>query len=99
MALEEFGGTSPPRQRDLTRAIFSKVVADLPEGDTRTQAFQASLAVPGAKDWLKCQAAPELKTYIADRDFRVWLQFYCRIPLLELGTACPRSGCAQELDR
>lgn len=87
-----------PRQRDLTRSVQKKVQAGLPPGDQRTQAFRASLGVPGAKDWLKCQPAPGMKTHIADWDYRVWFRFYCRIPLVEPDTVCPRLGCTEKMD-
>ena len=66
--------------------------------DERTRAFRSLLTLPGTKDWLGCAPAPGLGTYIRPRDFRVWLKFWCRLPLFKNGQRCHRHGCRACVD-
>lgn len=87
-----------PIQRTLTACVTEAIQERLPPGELRTRAFRAQLSMPRSKQWLKCQPAPGLRTYIPDRDYRVWLQYFCQIPINEPDTVCPRRGCKVVLD-
>jgi len=86
-------------QKELVARVHKQVLLNMDKGDTRTRLFREQLAVPGSKDWLKCAPAPGMHTHIADRDFRHWFRFWCRIPLFNPGDLCPRSGCRHILDQ
>ena len=99
-ALSELEATTePPTQRKLTEMIHKRTWERLPRGDTRTQAFRATMQLPGSKDWINAPPSPSLGTYVPNRDFRAWLKFYCRIPIRNKGDAtCPHPKCTKSLD-
>eukprot|EP00177_Eucheuma_denticulatum_P005752 GFKZ01010498.1.p1 GENE.GFKZ01010498.1~~GFKZ01010498.1.p1 ORF type:complete len:360 (+),score=7.35 GFKZ01010498.1:417-1496(+) len=80
--------TSPQKAR--TDAIHEAVQNGIPLGDTRRQAFRASMAVPGAKAWVYCAPCPRLQTSIESRKLSIWLQYYCQVPMFPAYTLCPR---------
>lgn len=86
-------------QKWLSGQVHLRTIDEVTKGNERTQAFRSSLGLRGSKDWLKCQPSTGLRTYISDRDFRVWLKFYCRIPIIPENTTCPRRKCTAPLDR
>ena len=95
--LSEIDSDQTPAQRALTARVYEKALQDIPPGDQRTQAFRSSLALPGSKNWLKCSPSPGLGTYISDRDFKVWFQYFCRVPLYAQDAKCPR--CSKDMDQ
>ena len=94
----EVGSSRFESQKQMVARVHKAVFRSVDKGDQRTQLFRAQLAVPGAKDWLKCAPAPGLRTHIPDRDFRTWFKYWCRVPLFNPGDSCPRSGCNHVLD-
>ena len=87
------------RQKALTLKLHKHVLSELREhDDERTAAFRSLLKLPGTKDWLGCAPAPGLKTHIRARDFRIWLKFWCRLPLFKEGQRCHRQGCRAKHD-
>ena len=85
-------------QKELVMRVHKQTHATMAKGDERTRLFRAQLAVPGSKDWLNCAPAPGLRTHIADRDFRMWFRYWCRVPLFNPDDQCPRTGCSKKLD-
>ena len=86
------------KRQGLTECVQTHVREEIPEGDQGTKAFRDQLSLPRAKDWLKCQPSPGLRTYMRDRDFGIFLQNFYRIPLFNPGTPCPGSNCKEVLD-
>ena len=97
-SLSDLVTDNPVPQKELVLRVHKQVHATMPKGDERTQLFRAQLSLPGSKDWLKCAPSPGLRTHIADRDFRVWFRFWCRVPMFHPEDKCPRSGCGRNLD-
>ena len=90
---------STPTQAQLTQLVHAGRRAQIPAGCARTAAFRASLALPGAKDWLRCMPMPAHGTHIRDRYFRAWLAFFARAHTRpQHVTACPRPKCRTPLD-
>lgn len=85
-------------QRQLTACVHAQTLRELPTGDDRTRIFRSSLNLRGAKDWPKCQPSTRLGAFIRDRHFRMWLKYYCRVPLFIPDTVCPRKGCSAVID-
>ena len=94
--LAELESDKTPSQKALVARVYEHAIAHLRKGDTRTQAFRASLSLPGSKDWLKCTPSPGLGTYIADRNFRIWFQYFCQVPLFRPDATCHR--CNKPMD-
>lgn len=90
--------TGPKSQRDLTQLVHNRRIALLSSTNEREERFRKSMSLPGAKDWLKARPSKSLHTHIADRDYRTWFAFYCRRPLANPGTRCPRVNCRVQLD-
>lgn len=90
-------GDRPPAQKALTARVYEKRILEISPGDQRTQAFRQSLSMPGSKDWIKCTPSPGLGTYISDRNFKVWFQYFCRVPLYPENATCHR--CKKQMDQ
>lgn len=86
-------------QRILKKPVHAHTLLNLPLGDARRQEFRSSLSALGAKDWLKISPTPGLGTHICNHDFKLWLNFFCRIPLLNAESTCPRCGCKVGLEK
>eukprot|EP00171_Calliarthron_tuberculosum_P010506 IDg10506t1 len=89
-----------PAQRETVRKVHAKKLSELDgdEEEDRTRTLRALLALRGSKDWLSCAPSPGLGTHIADRAYRLWFSFWCRLPLFPKDTQCPRPRCNQILD-
>lgn len=99
-ALTDFDKPDAPSQRALQALVHERAWADLPKGDARSCAFRSSLALPGAKDWLRATPSPALGTYVSNRAFRAWLKFYCRLRIrAEVEGTCPRRRCNAVMDQ
>ena len=86
-------------QSELTDLVHDAVQRALPLGDARTQAFQRSLALPGAKDQLQYLLTPVFRTYIPDRLFRAWLAYFARARMHETKSQlCSRPECRKQCD-
>ncbi len=82
-----------PRQKELAAPVFAAAQSRITPGDLRRRAHRASLGLPHAKAWLNCAPSTGMRTYIADRDWRVWMRYHCHLPLFNTGYQCPRRGC------
>ena len=51
-----------------------------------------------AKTSANCSPSTGNATYIQHQHFKVWLQYYCQVPLFQLGTRCQRPQCAAVMD-
>ena len=88
-----------PTQHELVSIVHAGRWCRMPRGDARTQAFRATLCMPGAKDWLRCMPSPAHGTHITDRFFRAWLAFFARAHTRPHNMlCCPRPGCRAPLD-
>ena len=56
------------------------------------------MKLPEAKTWAKCSPLTGYATYIPHHHFKVWLQYYCQVPLFQPGTKCRRPQCAAVMD-
>ena len=81
----------PLRQRHLSKAIDQAVSADLYSAapDTRSKALALSTAIPHAGDWLNVVPSHALGLHLHDWEFRLCLQYWLGLPMVEEGTRCP----------
>lgn len=89
---------TPLSQNKMVSLVHERTLAQLLPGDDGTNAFRDTLSTTGAKTWLQCTPTPGMRTYMADRDFRVWMQYYCSVSLYEAGTPRPCRGCNHTMD-
>jgi len=85
-------------QREVVKMLHQEVIEKMDKGSERDQAMRSMLRVKGSKDWLRCAPSPGLGTYIADRDFRAWFKYWCRLPLFGKNEVCPREKCGKMMD-
>ncbi len=84
----------PVEQRELCNQIYQHTFDNLPKGTERIRAFRNTLKLSGAKDWILMSPSPQLRTHVPNALFRVWLKFYCRLPVrADEETQCPRPNC------
>jgi len=95
---EDVTGMGRMQQREIMKKLHKRAIDDIEKGTIRDQAMRSLLRIKGSKDWLRCAPAPGLGTYIADRDFRVWFRYWCRLPLFGRNTTCPRENCNEVMD-
>ena len=57
-----------------------------------------SMKLPESKTWANCSPSTGNATYIPHHHFKVWLQYYCQVPLFQPGTRCQRPQCAAVMD-
>ena len=57
------------------------------------------MKLPEVKTWAKCSPSTAYATYIAHHDFKVWLKYYCQVPLFQPGTKCRRPQCAFVMEK
>ena len=88
-------------QHHLSDIIHKATIRRLELGCARTIAFRQSLALPGAKDWLRCDPTPAFGTHISNHDFHLWFAYYARRPLFNTSPTprCIRSRCTKPMDR
>ena len=81
----------PLHQRHLSKAIDQAVSADLYSAapDTRSKALALSTAIPHAGDWLNVVPSHALGLHLHDWEFRLCLQYWLGLPMVEEGTRCP----------
>ena len=81
----------PLRQRHLSKGIDQAVSADLYSAapDTRSKALALSTAIPHAGDWLNVVPSHALGLHLHDWEFRLCLQYWLGLPMVEEGTRCP----------
>ena len=53
---------------------------------------------PEAKTWIQCRPPEILKTCIPHDHFRVWIQYFCQVPLFQRGSRCARPQCASVIE-
>ena len=57
-----------------------------------------SMKLPEAKTWVNSRPSAGYATYIPTNHFRVWLKYFCQVPLFQPGARCTRPECAAILD-
>ena len=60
--------------------------------------FRNATGLPEAKTWVHCTPSKSLRTFLVDRDFRIWLQCYSQLPLFQPNMECPRWICNEVFD-
>ncbi len=80
----------PLRQCNLSKAIdqavFDGICATAP--DTRFRALALSSSIPHAGDWLNVIPSSALGLHLLDREFRLCLQYWLGLRMMEEGTRC-----------
>ena len=56
------------------------------------------MKLPEAKISIQCRPSKTLKTSIPHHHFRVLLQYFCQVPLLQPSSRCARPQCATVMD-
>ena len=88
----------PLRQRALSRAIdqacFDQLLAEAP--DVRAKALALSSSIPHAGDWLHAIPSSALGLHLHDWEFRLCLQYWLGVPMVENGSKCP--VCSVDID-
>ena len=81
----------PLRQRHLSKAIDQAVFVDLVSSasDSRSKALALSTAIPHAGDWLNVVPSHALGLHFHDWEFRLCLQYWLGLQMVEEGTRCP----------
>ena len=64
-------------------SVYSRCSQNMPRAGSRLQSFQNAMGLPETKTWVHCNPSKSLRMFIVDRDFRIWLQYYCQIPLFQ----------------
>ena len=81
----------PLRQRQLSKAIdqavFDELLATAP--DTRSKALALSSSIAHAGDWLSVTPSSALGFHLHDLEFRLCLQYWLGLRMVEEGTRCP----------
>ena len=88
----------PPKQHKTTALVHRKLAKQLREGSNRLKIMRNSLKLPEAKIWIQCRPSEILKTSIPHHHFKVWLQYFCQVPLFQPGSRCARPQCAAVMD-
>ena len=83
-----------PNQHKITALVHQKKVQDIAPGSARTRIMRSSMKIPEAKTWVICSPSTGYATYIPHHYFKVWLQYYCQVPLFQPRTRCQRPQCA-----
>ena len=98
LPFSSFDVERPPKQRTITALVHKNLASDLPEGSNRMKIMRNSMKLPEAKTWIQCRPSETLKTSIPHYHFRVWLQYFCQVPLFQPGSRCARPHCAALVD-
>ena len=98
LPFQAFTGERPPKQHKITALVHQKKVQEIAPGSARTKIMRSSMKLPEAKTWAKCSPSTGYATYIPHHHFKVWLQYYCQVPLFQPGTRCQRPQCAAVMD-
>ena len=81
----------PLRQRALSRVVdqacFNRLVNNAP--NIRAKALALSSAIPHAGDWLLVVPSTALGLHLHDQEFRLCLQYWLGVRMLEEGSICP----------
>ena len=81
----------PLGQRALSRVVdqacFDRLVNNAP--NIRAKALALSSAIPHAGDWLHVVPSTALGLHLHDQEFRLCLQYWLGVRMLEEGSACP----------
>ena len=93
-----FDAEQPPRQHAITARVRKKLASELQEGSDWMKIMRMSMNLLEAKTWIKCRPSGTLKTSIPHHHFRVWLQYFCHVPLFHPGSKCARPQCAAVMD-
>ena len=91
-------GERPPKQHKITALVHQKKVQEVAPGSARTRIMRSSMKLREAKTWANWIPSTAYATYIPHHHFKVWLQYYCRVPLFQPGTRCQRPQCAAFMD-
>ena len=85
-------------QSSLGALIARQTSRNLPRNDLRTYYIRKSMNFPSAKDWLRCQPSPGLRTHIQDDAFRLYTSLYTCSPKL-FAEICTRRGSYMRSDQ
>ena len=88
----------PPKQHTITALVHKKLGNELPAGSTRLKIMPNSMKLPEAKTWMHCRPSEILKTSVPHHHFKVWLQYFCQVPLFQPGSRFARPQCAAVMD-
>ena len=90
----------PLRQRALSKKIdeatFDSLLSSAP--DTRARALALSSALPHAGDWLNAVPSSSLGLHLQDREFRLCLDYWLGIRLMDHETTCPCCASGKKAD-
>ena len=98
LPFQAFSSERPPKQQTITALVHRKKSEEITPGSTRLQIMRNSIKLPEAKTWVNCRPSSGYATYIPTHHFKVWLQYFCQVPLFQPGPRCTRPQCAAALD-
>ena len=81
LPFQAFTGERLPKQHKITALVHQKRVQEIAPGSARTRIMRSSMKLPDAKTWPSCSPSTGYATYIPHHHFKVWLQYYCQVPL------------------
>ena len=56
------------------------------------------MKLPEVKAWIQCRPSETLKTSIPHHHIRIWLQYFCQVPLFQTGSKRAPPQCATDID-
>ena len=96
--LQAFSSERPPSKQIITTLVHQKKSEEITPGSTRLRIIRNSMKLLDAKTWGNCRPSLGYATYIPNHHSKVWLQYFCQLPLSEAGARCTRPRCAAVLD-
>ena len=87
-----------PQQKTLAALVHAQNINALPQGSTLMRIFLEHMTLPEAKTWVQCRPSKTLRTLIKPQHFTSWMKYYCRVPLFQSGSKCPRVQCDAIMD-
>ena len=87
-----------PKQPPLTALVHKNAQNKFMAGSQRLQLFRVSMSLPETTAWTVCRSTNAIGTYMPNRQFRAWLQFYSQVPLFQPGPRCLRKRCTPSVD-
>ena len=98
LPFSSFDAERPPKQHTITALVHKKISSDLPEGSNGMKIMRISMKLPEATTWIQCRPSETLKRSIPHHHVRVWLQYFCQVPLFQPGSRYARHQCAAVMD-
>ena len=98
LPFQAFTGERPPKQHKITALLHQKKVQEIAPGSARTRIMRSSMKLPESKTWANCSPSTGYATCIPHHHFKVWLQYYCQVPLFQPGARCKTPQCAAVMD-